>query len=545
MFPFLAVTNFQEELQLEATNQDHRLLRSLTRDIITSDLELIDFGLQLDLPPSMVKQKLRDYPRSIEMASYMVASEWWDSCSNSREERYGVLLDTVRSMGKNNTAAMIEGMLEESVLCREGVAHMDRRPGYHGNHQQLQGNSNRSVCPPVTRNVGAIENSTTDTQIVPHHSFNRNGVEIVDISGEDENSVTTNGRQDNSQPHVQHYDSYGASVGGFSNRQESVNVANIESFKPDSKTDICSASEGAISDSKTDSILFNILEHVCDEGTPSKRATQNLRVRISEEQTSKIRDHWGDNDELVGAVGGFHGEDPAAKSFQNSAAMAPDVDFRNIPIKDRNSLSIDQVHQTNFTGETVVDLNDQRSRVTNQTGVVNGQTSVGNGQTSVVNDQTGVANGQTGVVNGQTGVVNDQTSVVNDQTGVVNDQTGVVKGQTGIVNDQTGVVNGQTGIVNGQTGVVNGKTGVVNGQTGAMNGKTGVVNGQRGVVNGQRCLANGQTEEDNDQTVKRNKNHSSSLLGNITRLFGRKNKKHKKNGRFLFPSIRSDTHGGN
>ena len=70
----------------------------------------------MDLPPSMVKQKIHDYPRSIETASYMVASEWWESCGNSREEKYGLLLDTVRSMGKKCTAQRLENVVQESNI---------------------------------------------------------------------------------------------------------------------------------------------------------------------------------------------------------------------------------------------------------------------------------------------------------------------------------------------------------------------------------------------------------------------------------------------
>ena len=96
--------------------KDHKLMRSITRDTITNDLELIDFGLELDLPPSIVKHKLRDYPRDIETASYMVVSEWWDSCGNSREEECRLLLDTVRSMGKKCTAQRLENVVQENQL---------------------------------------------------------------------------------------------------------------------------------------------------------------------------------------------------------------------------------------------------------------------------------------------------------------------------------------------------------------------------------------------------------------------------------------------
>ena len=52
-------------MEKKASHKDHRMLKNITKDSITNDLELIEFGLQLDLPLSIIKQKLHDYPRSI------------------------------------------------------------------------------------------------------------------------------------------------------------------------------------------------------------------------------------------------------------------------------------------------------------------------------------------------------------------------------------------------------------------------------------------------------------------------------------------------
>ena len=120
--------NIQEELQLEAANEDHKLLRSITRETITNSVELIDFGLQLGCPPSMAPQKLHDHPRSLEMASYMLAAEWWDSSGNSREEKYGVLLDTVRSMGKKFTAERLDKLVLEKGLAHQSREHTPITP---------------------------------------------------------------------------------------------------------------------------------------------------------------------------------------------------------------------------------------------------------------------------------------------------------------------------------------------------------------------------------------------------------------------------------
>ena len=127
---------------MKTANDDHKLLRNITRDTITNDLELNDFGLQLDLPPSMVKQKLRDYPRSIETASYMVASEWWDSSGNPREEKYRLLLDTVRSMGKKSTAQRLENVVQENNMClRNSNSILDRISSSQGGTQHPLTNS--------------------------------------------------------------------------------------------------------------------------------------------------------------------------------------------------------------------------------------------------------------------------------------------------------------------------------------------------------------------------------------------------------------------
>ena len=220
----------------------------------------------------MVKQKLRDYPRSIEMASYMVASDWWDSSGNSREEKCGILLDAVSSMGKNNTADRLESMLEESKLGRGTSACAHYRSGNISDLQQSQGACSGFI---QSTSPNVIENTASDTQIVPHDVFNKNGVNIIDVSGENEGSVAANGRQDDSEPYVEHYDSNRADVEVCSKRQESidttdniVNVVSTDSLKLEGKNDICNSNpEGLSSCSRVESIFSDIFEH--DDSTSS------------------------------------------------------------------------------------------------------------------------------------------------------------------------------------------------------------------------------------------------------------------------------------
>ena len=472
---------------MEAANEDHKFLRSITRETITSDLELIDSGLQLDLSPSMVKQKLCDYPRSIETASYMVASDWWDSSGNSREEKCSILFDVVRSMGKNNTADRLESMLKESKLGCGGSA----CAGNISDLQQSQGACNGFI---QSTSPNVIENTASHTQTVPHDVFNKNGVNIIDVSGENEGSVA-----------VEHYDSNGADVEVCSERQESidttdniVNVVSTDSFKLESQNDICNSNtKGLSSCSRVESIFFDIFENDDSSSSDDVSISSNdvdldsdgswRKLNGSLRKTSKEKHFYYMFPKLTDSR-----DDLATKSersFENSAADS-DSEYDFIP--GLNSLSIDQVHRPDF-----------------------------NDQTGAQNDQTGVVNDQTGIVNDQTGVVNDQTGIVFCQTGVVNGQPGLVNGETEVDYVQTGVEDGKKGVVNGRTGVTNGQTGLVNCQRGVLKSPTwvdthrGIVDSHTGLVDDQKGLADGQTGKEYGKTIQRNKDHSLSLLGNI------------------------------
>ena len=111
---------------MKITSEDHWELRNITREAITSHLDLMDLGSLLHLPPSIMERKMHDYPRSIETASYMVASEWWDSSDNSsmsRKEKYGKLRDAVHSMGKEYTAKTIDLLILRISTSEVGRYH--------------------------------------------------------------------------------------------------------------------------------------------------------------------------------------------------------------------------------------------------------------------------------------------------------------------------------------------------------------------------------------------------------------------------------------
>ena len=179
---------------MEATNEDHKLLRTITRETITNQLELMDFGYELGCPLSLMKQKLHDHPRSIETAPYMLAFEWWESLQIPRDQKYRVLLEAVRSTGNLTTAAVLEGLLEERTLGRENLARERSQPYTFGGHQQLQLNCRASIqsasADADTQTVKRqVLNTTTADNTERSPKFDESAAEDMNWSLSDELSV--------------------------------------------------------------------------------------------------------------------------------------------------------------------------------------------------------------------------------------------------------------------------------------------------------------------------------------------------------------------
>ena len=100
------------------------MLRSITRETITNQDDLIDFGLELGFSLTSIQQRCN--AKSIETASFMMVVEWWYSLDNSREDNYKILLDTVRSMGKKHTdvADRLERVLHLSGSRSDSVQYL-------------------------------------------------------------------------------------------------------------------------------------------------------------------------------------------------------------------------------------------------------------------------------------------------------------------------------------------------------------------------------------------------------------------------------------
>ena len=538
----------QDELEIKSSNEDHKLLRSVTRETITSDLELIDFGLQLDLPPSMVKQKLCDYPRSIETASYMVVSEWWDACGSSREEKYRVLLDAVHSMGKKCTAKKLGNIVQE-----KGSAYQPQTaptfPSTGSRH--LEVNNQAFIEANLLHQIGGTQLAISNAED-PVVGVSGNSFRIVEIIAEDEeqrsNSADSNIYDDGGEFLREISASLASGTRDFGlNLEAGAKPNQVDSDMFEMKCDESGGTDHNVdleisfngsSDQKYP--LKNSDREVNSSSQGNRKEVNNIKVVI-EKQTCRKKFN-GEGKLSRSNTNDGYGY-PDSGSFNASALfldnhgfmpdlsvnidldnpdvvdhLLPEVHISNVPsheaMSQRVNITSQEPANTKFNKENFDEGNSVCYKENKKSGeqfsvLLNNEDYTkanknGNkvssaektretedreyaivDQTVVKTCQTSVANGQTGVMNGQAGVLNDQTGVLNSQTGVVNGQTGVLNGQTGVVNDQTGVVNGRTGVVNGQKGDMKGQTGGVKDQKDVANGQTDLFNDQTGLVNSQ------------------------------------------------------------
>ena len=560
MLILLVIFSLQDEDEVETTIKDHQLLRSFTKEIFTSEVDLLDVGFLLDLHPTMVKQKLWDYPRSIETASYMVVSEWWDSFDSSREEKYGMLCDAVHSIGKKCTAQRLRNLVVENTLSPQPQAtgcfqhqavNSSALARKSGPHLAICTNSSAIVHEGIGTSSNTDNTSEGDEgvrsdsgdlsynssrMVPPAHEISRadeitgrgkNVSDVKAVSVNDTDVFETVGDADVS---GEARSGLGVEV---SRSNQSGEIDNGNSKGKEREVSFCGTeySNDQLAHSQTHYAQVNSFNEesiVVEEKKESKRDSNSFDIETVHKREIKLKSEmelsWLEPNDIdkhpdVSPDSGLF------ELFGESVCDSgpDDVNYQLPEIKVTDEVSSQLLNTTRKEHAAEATRFDNikwnfgispKYRPTTQnlsSPVANGQAGVENcqaGPTGVVNDQAGVVNGLIGVTNGQrsvlngkTGVVKAQTLEVNNQTGVGNGQAVVLSDQTYVMNNQTLVVSDQTVVVNGQTGVENGQKGIVNDQKDVMNDQTVVVNGQTGVENGQKGIANDQKDVMNDQTV--------------------------------------------
>ena len=94
--------------------------------------EAHDFGLSLGFTYGEITQKLTNYSRSVEMAGWSLACEWWDSSPKPDLEKSQFLLEAVRYLEKGH----LEEQIREKLL--RGVPEEEPREIDNGGTEGVQ-----------------------------------------------------------------------------------------------------------------------------------------------------------------------------------------------------------------------------------------------------------------------------------------------------------------------------------------------------------------------------------------------------------------------
>ena len=100
--------SLKDELKREISNEAHKLLRELTKEVIVNEGNLIDFGLELGYQRYIIDQVRVNNSRSIENAGF-----------ETIEQKCKVLLEAIRATGNELAVEKWEEKLEfttESVI---------------------------------------------------------------------------------------------------------------------------------------------------------------------------------------------------------------------------------------------------------------------------------------------------------------------------------------------------------------------------------------------------------------------------------------------
>ena len=548
----------QEELEIKTKNEDYKMLRSITKETITSDLELIELGLELGLPNAVMKQKLHDYPRCIETASYMLAAEWWDSSCNSSQEKCRALLNAVHSMGKKCTAQRLENVVQENQ-----VLITNRIPGRistsHGRDQNhlansashgaigsstegsgLEGNRhNPAICENVADSTGTNGNRGNlaicgAADVAGQDGSNRNGgvgavgpdrnnsdegaedhygnINIVEITYEQE------GNQEQAIERESYEIEYASSEQNRSVQNEVVDIfeasdaitSSNEIEKTRRSIDISQLNQAEIiapnikntSSNGTSNDDLDVFDHI--ETESSFRLTAENLDDFGEE-TGSNRGRGIKNSQQLPVhrdvwVDIFENEDTtdSKETLLRRISTRHERDSASSGSdNEEEDLNISISPQSRLLrshGNSSINDQDVVYPLLPEVHIINTPSHGLTSEKSPIHGQTGEMN--TSLMDSQADFLSCQRRVMDSQTGVANSQDS----RKSAVKNQTGVMKDQTGVANGQIEVLNNLTVSVDGQMVVANSQTGIVNGQTDVVNEKTGRMNGQTEIQNGQT---------------------------------------------
>ena len=132
-FLFVIHSCLQERMLGGETNKTQMMLMKVTTILISTDDDLMNFGLQLGFTYEMVIQKRSNHPRSVEGAAMALACHWWDRCTKTVDWRKRELSSSCTTLKKEHLRGKVDEVLKQYTdLSAAGKASLSprKKPGY-------------------------------------------------------------------------------------------------------------------------------------------------------------------------------------------------------------------------------------------------------------------------------------------------------------------------------------------------------------------------------------------------------------------------------
>ena len=136
-FQIVVHSILQERIVGSETNIRQQMLRNVTRKLISTVDDLMDFGLHLGFTYEMIIHKRTNHPGSVEGAAMDLACHWWDHSTETVDWKKRKLCMLCKELKKEHLRAGLHEVLEQYVdpPASSKVQYSQRsrrgkRPGY-------------------------------------------------------------------------------------------------------------------------------------------------------------------------------------------------------------------------------------------------------------------------------------------------------------------------------------------------------------------------------------------------------------------------------
>ena len=91
---------------------EQSMLKKFTDQLITSDDDLVTFGLHLGFTCEAIKQSRTNHPHSVEGAGLDLVCRWWDQDTDTKRRKAEILIESLQPLRKTSMLPWVRNTLQ-------------------------------------------------------------------------------------------------------------------------------------------------------------------------------------------------------------------------------------------------------------------------------------------------------------------------------------------------------------------------------------------------------------------------------------------------